>query len=117
MEAKLQKHGEITVVQVSGQINIEANSHFREVCLKQLAHQRVVFNLEGLQFVGSSGIQAFFRALSEIHDGNRYGVRLSGLKPDFVRILQYTTISSLSIHENVDGALRSFAGEEPPPLA
>lgn len=117
MEAKLQKHGEITVVQVSGQLNIEANSHFRDVCLKQLAHQRVVFNLEGLQFVGSSGIQAFFRALGEIHEGNRFGVRVSGLKPDFVRILQYTTISSLSIHEDVDGAVKSFDGGQPPPLA
>lgn len=108
MEAKLQKLGDVTVVQITGQLSIESNVNFRNVCLRAFSHQRVVFSLDGLQFVGSSGIQGFFRALHEIHQGNRYGVRISGLKPDFVRVLQYTTISNLEIHESVETAVQSF---------
>lgn len=109
MEAKMRQLGEFTIVHLSGKLNLEKNQPFRDVCLKTLSDKRVVFCLDGLQFVGSSGIQSFFRTLSEIHGGNRFGIKISGLTADFVRIFQYTAVSGLEVHENLDNAMRSFS--------
>jgi len=108
MEAKIQRHGDITVVQLRGQIDLEKNQNFRQFCLRQLADKKVIFCLEGLQFVGSSGIQVFFRTLQDVHARNKHGIKVSGLKPDFLRVFRYTAVSDLDVHETSDFAVRSF---------
>ncbi|MBX2986550.1 MAG: STAS domain-containing protein [Bdellovibrionaceae bacterium] len=109
MITKVHQLGDVTVVQVSGQLNLEQNESFRHACLKSLQSQRVVFCLDGLKFVGSSGIQGFFRALGEVNDLNPHGVKISGVKQDFLRVLQYTMPAGLEIHESVDAAVSRFA--------
>lgn len=108
MEAKIQRHGDITVVQLRGQIDLEKNQNFRQFCFQQLADKKAVFCLDGLQFVGSSGIQVFFRTLEEIHARSKHGIKVSGLKPDFLRVLRYTAVSRLEVHETSEFAVRSF---------
>lgn len=108
MEAKLQKHGDVTVVHLSGKIDLEKNQNFRTVFTKQFLNQKVIFCLQNLQFVGSSGIQTFFRTLQEIHSLNKHGIKVSGVKADFLRILQYTAVSNLEVHENAEVAVQSF---------
>lgn len=109
MDAKVQEHGEVTVVHMAGQLNLEKSQFFREVCLKQLAGKKLVFSMEGLKFVGSSGIQTFFKTLHEIQAINPYGVKISGVKPDFLRIFNYTETSGLQIHESIEVAVQSFS--------
>lgn len=108
MEAKLQRQGEVTVVRLSGKIELETNHSFRDVCLRQFANQKVVFCMREVQFVGSSGIQAFFRALGEIHAGSRHGIKVAGVQGDFLRLFQHTGVTGLEIHESSDLAVRSF---------
>lgn len=109
MEAKLQRHGDVTVVHLHGQIDLEKNQNFRQFCLREFKEKKVVFSLDGLQFVGSSGIQVFFRTLAEIHAGSKHGIKIAGLKPDFMRVLRYAALPTLEVHETADFALESFA--------
>lgn len=108
MEAKLQVHGDVTVVQLSGKIDIEKSQNFTQVCRRTFRGKKVVFCLTGLQFVGSSGIQSFFRALGELHTGSPFGIRLSGVSPDFQRMLHYSAVPGLAIHETIDRAIHSY---------
>lgn len=113
MEAKLDQRGDILVVHVSGQLDLEKSQNFRDVCLKNLKHKKLVFSLEGLQFVGSSGIQTFFRALNEIHASNPFGLRVTGLKADFQRLFQYTATAELKTFSALDEAVYSFQESSP----
>lgn len=108
MEAKIQRHGDITVVSLSGRLDLEKNQNFRTVCLRKFLNQKTIFCLQDLQFVGSSGIQTFFRTLQEIHTLNKHGIKISGVKADFLRLLQYTAVSALEVHESTEVAVQSF---------
>lgn len=108
MEAKLQVQGDVTVVRLSGKIDIEKSQNFTQVCRKTFRGKKIVFCLTGLQFVGSSGIQSFFRALGELHTGCPYGIRLAGVNADFQRMLHYTAVPGVPVHDSVDRAVHSF---------
>lgn len=109
MQTSLHQVGDITVVQVSGKLNLEKNEMFREACLKRLTGKKVVFALEGLQFVGSTGIQMFFRTLADLHAGNPGEVKIAGLKADFLRLFQYTAPASLELYPGLESALKGYS--------
>lgn len=108
MDAKVSYQGDCAIVQISGKINLEKTPSFKSVVLKNFKDRRVVFCLQQLQFVGSSGIQNFFKAVSEISQQNKYGVKLSGVNADFMRLLQFGGNNSFQVFENIDQAIQSF---------
>lgn len=109
MQTTIHQVGEIAVVQVSGKLTLEKNEMFRAACLKRLHGRKVVFALEGLQFVGSTGIQIFFRTLADLHLGNPGGVKIAGLKADFLRLFHYTAPAGLELHPEIESALRGYS--------
>ena len=112
MEVKTEKLGAVTVVHVSGKLNLEKNMSFREACLRSLSNQKIVFSLRNLQFVGSSGIQSFFRTLSEIHRKTSCEVKVADVNPDFLRILQYAALPDLEIMPSLEMAVNRFSSPE-----
>lgn len=109
MEAKLRRHGDITVVHLAGKMDLEKSQYLRDVCLRELTNKKVVFCLEKLQFVGSSGIQTLFRAFGEmLEKAPGSGVKLAGVTTDFLRVLNYTAVSGVDVHETVAKAVSSF---------
>jgi anti-anti-sigma factor len=107
MEAKLVQVGEVVVVHINGRLDIDKTSPFKEACFKNLLDKKVVFNLQQLSFVGSTGIQNFFQAIREIHAKNKYGVRIAGMTADFHRLWAVAQ-TELTIYENTRIALQSF---------
>ncbi len=108
MELKLLRDGDISVVSLSGRIEIEKAQFFKNACLEKFKNKNIVFCMKSLSFVGSSGIQSFFGILNELNVSKKMNVKISGLSPDFRRLLQFTECSSLEVHEDIDGALKSF---------
>ncbi len=108
MEAKFYKEGEITVVALSGRLDIEKTSAFRAACLQTLGGKKVIFCMKNLNFVGSTGIQSFFQVIREFNQTKHFNARVSELNPDFFRLLSLVGSLDLEICENMDGALMSF---------
>lgn len=108
MEVKLVLDGDITVVSLSGRIEIEKAQSFKKACLQNFSDRKVVFCMKNLHFVGSSGIQSFFGILNELNAGNRMNVKIAGLTPDFQRLFSFSECASLEVHESIEGALQSF---------
>ena len=108
MEVKLVLDGDITVVSLSGRIEIEKTQSFKNACLKNFAHKKVVFCMKNLSFVGSSGIQNFFGVLNDLNSHNKLNAKIAGLSPDFQRLFSFSECSSLEVHESIEGALHSF---------
>lgn len=108
MEVKLLLDGDITVVSLSGRIEIEKTQSFKKACLQNFSDRKVVFCMKNLHFVGSSGIQSFFSVLNDLNVDKQMSVKIAGLTPDFQRLFSFSECSSLEVHESIEGALQSF---------
>lgn len=108
MDIKLILDGEITILSLSGRIEIEKTQNFRKVCEQKFKNKKVVFCMKNLNFVGSSGIQNFFSAIDQLNTDPQFNVKIAGLNPDFQRIFNFSACANLQMHESIEGALQSF---------
>lgn len=108
MDLKLVLDGDITIISLSGRIEIEKTQSFRQACLSTLADKKVVFCMKNLNFVGSSGIQSFFGVLNDLNSNKKLNVKIAGLTPDFQRLFAFSQCPALEVHESIEGALQSF---------
>lgn len=113
MQTKVEFQGPYTIVQVSGRLDIDKTSLFKQACLKSLKGQKVIFSLEKLSFVGSTGILNFFQVLKEVQELNKQTCRVVGLNNDFKRIIHLAEFTSLEFHESLLTATQSFENPQP----
>jgi anti-sigma B factor antagonist len=82
-----------------------------EELYKQNAGARVVINLRGLNFVGSSGISSFVKSLRMF---NRMSIKPSycGMKSEFLRMFRlFEDQGAFDIFENENDAMASYSKE------
>lgn len=108
MDVKLVLDGDITVVALSGRMEIEKAQAFKAACLRNFPNRKIVFCMRNLSFVGSSGIQSLFSALSDLNSSNKMNAKIAGLNQDFTRLFQFSECPNLELHENVETAIQSF---------
>lgn len=104
-----------TIVELSGYIDYEAmtplTQHLEEL-YKKNSSARVVINLRGLNFVGSSGISSFVKKLRMF---NRMRMKPSycGMKSEFQRMFRlFEDQGSFDIFDNEDEARASHYSKE-----
>lgn len=112
MMMRARQEGEVIILELEGQLDFETTVQFKETCagmMKKQGSQRVVFNLEKLKFVGSSGINQFIRVLKEF---NTYQSkpRYCRLSAEFQRVFRayQTARNPFEIHEDEPTAIVSF---------
>lgn len=108
MQAKIRKDGDITVVELSGNLDFETTEPFRETCQDILSNSKVVFNLQELSFVGSSGINGFVDALKELVDTSPVAPRFCNVRSEFQRVFKAKDEQGFQIFNNETDALGSF---------
>ena len=108
MEAKFYQSGEITVVALSGRLQIEKTQAFKQACVGSLKGRKVVFCMKNLHFVGSTGIQSYFQIIREFSANNDHRAKVADLKPDFQRLWLFSPSQDVEMFENLAGALASF---------
>ncbi len=109
MEAHLEVLGDFTVIKVIGPIESQKNEVFREICRNKMQSKKVIFCLENMKFVGSSGIQIFFKTLEDLNMQNPFGVKVTGLSADFQKLLSAGQPPQFSIFINLQQAIESFS--------
>lgn len=109
MRVKVIQEGDYNVVALIGRLDIEKNKLIKDTLLKNYSNKKIVFCMDQLQFIGSSGIQNFFQNLKELHQQNRMNVRIVGLNQDFQRLLMFSSLQDFSIFENIETAIGSFS--------
>ena len=103
-----------TIVELSGYIDYETMGPLTqqlEELYKQNSSARVVINLRGLNFVGSSGISSFVKALRMF---NRMSSKPSycGMKNEFLRMFRlFEDQGAFEIFDSENEALASYSNE------
>ncbi len=108
MQAKLRKDGDITIVELHGKLDFETAEPFRETCQEILINNKVVFNLEELSFVGSSGIGAFVNTLKDFAKSNPVPPKFCNVRSEFKKIFLSAEEPPLQVFEDESTALLSF---------
>ena len=110
MRAK--QDGNIIILELEGNLDFETTLQFREKCrdlIKKTNTQRVVFNMEKLKFVGSSGINQFIKILKECNT-RKEKPKLCHVSSEFSKMFRayQTTRNPFQIYDDEMIALQSF---------
>ena len=108
MQAKIRKDGDVTVIELKGRLDFETAEPFRETCEEILSNSKVVFNMSGLSFVGSSGIGSFVSTLREFSRRAPVAPRFCNVKSEFKKVFKSTDEEAFRIFDSEQLALQSF---------
>lgn len=109
MEARLKNEGEVTIVTLKGRMEIEAAQTFKVACRKHFSDKKIVFNMTGVSFVGSTGIQSFLEAIKFVSEQNQKGIKVSGVSPELKRMFDAYELSQLEFFSTDEEAVVSFS--------
>ena len=107
MEARLRKDGDITIIHIFGHLTYEEVDRFNAVC-NQLLDEKVVFNFDGLSFVGSSGITSFFSAIENLAKRSSVRPKVCCMGLEFKKCINNLVGNSFDYFETEFLALKSF---------
>ncbi len=116
MKTQIKKNGDTIVVTMDGKLDFETYVPLREDLTKLIDQtktdsvpKKIIFNLEKLEFVGSSGISSFVQTLKEFNASVPNKPRYCNVKNEFKRIIQAFNEEDLfDFYDNEDRARRSF---------
>lgn len=116
MKTQIKTLGDTMVVSIDGTLNHEVQEPLRSN-LAKLAHQaesdsvpkKIIFNLENLEFVGSSGISSFIQSLREFNTRAPVKPRYCNVKNEFKRVMQALDDSQVfEFYDSEERARKSF---------
>lgn len=116
MKTQVKKIGDTIVVVMDGKLDFETHLPLRED-LSRIIDQaktdsvpkKIIFNLENLEFVGSSGISAFVQTLREFNNQAPTRPRYCNVRSEFRRIIKAFDESDLfDFYDNEERARQSF---------
>ena len=108
MNASTREQGGITIVDVSGDIDMGTSPALRKTLLEALKKtSRLVVNLREVRYVDSSGIASLVEVLKEAHNKQKRLI-LFGLNKAVHEVLQLTRLSKIfEIRETEEEALQA----------
>jgi anti-anti-sigma factor len=95
MKTQVKKTADAIIVSMDGKLEFETQDGIRHE-LTRIAQQtkkdstpkKLIFNLEGLQFVGSSGISSFIQTLKDVNSLAAEKPRFCNVKSEFQKIIK-----------------------------
>ena len=108
MRAAIKKVEDVTIVHLEGQLNFEAILPFRQQCINKLWGEKVVFNFESLNFVGSSGVTSFFECLKDFIDNNKIKPKFAGVQIEFQKLFEAWFTVPIEIYDRFEVAVQAY---------
>ena len=108
MQARFKNENDIKIVELFGRVEIEASESFRANCLNGLQGQKVIFDLAGLNFVGSTGILAFLESLQDFAMQNPNRFKFCHVGSEFKKIFAATSLNCIEVFESLQMAVTAY---------
>jgi anti-anti-sigma factor len=112
MKTKIKKEGDTWVVSIAGKLDYESQQPFREDLEKLVRNVRtdsvaknIVFNLDGLEFVGSSGISSFVQTIKNLNQSAQIRPRFCNVGSEFKKVFRaFDEDSIFEYFDSLDGS-------------
>ncbi len=116
MKTLIKKNGDTIIVTMDGRLDFETHAPLREdltrlidQTLTDSTPKKIIFNLEKLEFVGSSGISSFVQMLKEFNSHSPTKPRYCNVKSEFRRVIKaFDEADLFDFYDNEDRARKSF---------
>ena len=109
LRANISKEGDVTILEFHGKLNFENQAELRANLVEILqSGKQVVVDLNGLDFIGSSGVTNFIQTVREVSQETGLTPRFCNVSREFKKIMQAFRIQQDSIHESRAEATKSF---------
>lgn len=115
MKTQIKKTGDCVIINFEGNLDFESAEPLKENLSRILSATKtdsaakIIFDLENLEFVGSSGISNFVQTLKEFNHKTNEKPRYCNVKSEFKRIIKaFDEDQVFMIHDNVAHAKKSF---------
>lgn len=124
MKTSIKKQGDLIIVSMEGRLDFETHIPLREDLNRLIPEaapsqastrgqdsvpSKVIFNLERLEFVGSSGISSFVQTLKDFNAASEQKPRYCNVKSEFRRVIKAFDDQALfEFYENEERARKSF---------
>jgi anti-anti-sigma factor len=116
MKTQVKKIGDTLIVSMDGKLDFETSMPLREELSKVIRETRtdsspkkIIFNLEKLDFVGSSGISNFVQTLREFNQASPIKPRYCHVKSEFQKVIKaFDESDAFQFYDNEDRAKKSF---------
>lgn len=112
MDAKVNQINGVYTVQLTGHLDFETADALKVSCEKHFVHKKVVFDLKGLSFVGSSGITPFLQTLGFLLRRNGNQLKVCSVSAEFMKIFEAAQLVGLEVYEDEYQARLAF--DHPP---
>lgn len=109
MKAIYQKKGNVTIVQLEGRLDYESCPQFRKVCLEKLSSEQVIFDMKGLNFVGSLGLNDFVDTMQELYSKTPHSVKICGISNEFRKLFESRAGINWNFYDSSEKAFVSLA--------
>ena len=111
-DIKLQQQGDITIMNIRGDITSYSESIFKEA-YHQVQHQevrKIIFKIEKYAYINSGGIALIIQTLYKLKENNQLAA-IAGVSPHFKKIFNMVGIAKFAaIFENLDEAIEELEG-------
>lgn len=109
MEIKIRKVEDISIVQISGRLDFETASHFHKLSNLSLQGGKCVFNLQGLQFVGSCGISTFLDSVMIFIQTKSLNAKFCQVGSEFRKLFLSRSVPVVSFFDSELSAIQAFS--------
>lgn len=113
MILRARKEGGYTIFELEGHLDFETTIQFQETCeslIGESLNDSVIFNMEKLRFVGSSGINQFIAVLKKLN-ARKIKPRYCNLSSEFARMFKAleTSRNPFYVFGTMSEAIESFS--------
>ena len=111
MKVNIQDYGNVTVVELQGELDGDVAELFHNTITDVIAQHkaRIVLDMSGLGFIDSQGLELLLWSRDYCYE-NKRELRLAGLDENCMRILEITQLESKFEHySELAEAVKSFA--------
>lgn len=106
MNIEFSKKNGITFVELKGRLDFEKVKSI-EMQKTLLSNGKIVFLLDKVSFVGSSGIQLLFQVLADMQQVNPH-LRVTGVRAEFEKLVNFSNISHLAIDATAEDSIEKI---------
>lgn len=108
MEASVSREKDMIIISISGVLNFDKVYEFKKKSLAYFLEGKVVFCLDDLDFVGSTGMSSFVETLFEISQENSNGIALCGVGLEYMRLVEPYVGDQLKVFNSLESAKNFF---------
>ena len=116
MKTHIKKNGDTIVVQMDGKLDYETTEPLRAELSKIIRNtktdsvaKKIIVNMEGLEFVGSSGISSFIQTLKEFNAMAPEKPRYCNVRNEFKKVIKaFDEEAQFEFHDSEARARDSF---------